>query len=121
MFVVIGSNSFSGAHFVHYLLNKGINCIGISRSNEPNDVFLPYKNIKSDGFKFYQLDINFDLNDIIEVIHDNNPDYLVNFAAQGMVAEGWEKAIYWVDENKNSPFPLLQTQFQWINREYYEY
>ena len=41
-FVVIGSNSFSGSHFVNCLLNNGYKVWGISRSNQPNKVFLPY-------------------------------------------------------------------------------
>ena len=51
--LVIGSNSFSGANFVNFILNKKIKVIGVSRSRELNKVFLPYKynsNIKN--FKF---------------------------------------------------------------------
>ena len=40
---VIGSNSFSGATFVRHLLDKNHSVLGISRSNEPENVFLPYK------------------------------------------------------------------------------
>ena len=42
-FAVIGSNSFSGAHFVNYLLDKSYEVLGISRSVEPHSIFLPYK------------------------------------------------------------------------------
>jgi dTDP-glucose 4,6-dehydratase len=55
---VIGSNSFSGAHFVDYILEEGAEVIGISRSSEPNPVFLPYKNRQNPNFRFYQLDLN---------------------------------------------------------------
>ena len=43
--IVIGSNSFSGASFVNYVLdeNPQATVIGISRSAEYNDIFLPYK------------------------------------------------------------------------------
>ena len=54
--LVIGSNSFSGANFVNFILNKKIKVIGVSRSKELNKVFLPYKynsNIKN--FKFYKI------------------------------------------------------------------
>ena len=40
-FLVIGSNSFSGAQFIKYLLENDNNVIGVSRSNEINDVYLP--------------------------------------------------------------------------------
>lgn len=99
-FVVIGSNSFSGASFVRYLLEKGVEVIGISRSPEHNDVFLPYKwGSNLSGFRFLQLDLNKDLNKIMEVVHEEKPDYIVNFAAQGMVAESWQKPEDWFQTN----------------------
>ena len=42
-FLIIGSNSFSGASFVRHLLRAGHNVIGISRSAEPNAAYLPYR------------------------------------------------------------------------------
>ncbi len=63
---VIGSNSFSGAHFVDYALDKGAETIGISRSPEPNPVFLPYKRKPASSFRFYQLDLNHDLDEIMK-------------------------------------------------------
>ena len=96
---VIGSNSFSGAHFVDHLLSKGIDCIGISRSQEPHDVFLPYKKRDADKFQFYQLDLNHNLNEIMDIICDVKAEYVVNFAAQGMVAESWNKPEAWYQTN----------------------
>ena len=61
-FLVIGSNSFSGAHFVNYLLELNHYVIGASRSKEPNSVYLPYKNSKFiKNFKFVKFDINKDV------------------------------------------------------------
>jgi len=97
--VVIGSNSFSGASFVAHCLSLGIETLGISRSPEPNRVFLPYKEVQEAKFKFYQLDLNRDLDKIIEVIRDFEPDYVVNFAAQGMVAESWNYPEDWFQTN----------------------
>ena len=99
-FVVIGSNSFSGSHFVNYALEMKSNVIGISRSEEPNNVFLPYKtNSNSHNFKFYKMDLNHALNQIMAVIVDFQPDYVVNFAAQGMVAESWLNPEHWFQTN----------------------
>ena len=39
---IIGSNSFSGASFCAYALENGAQVCGVSRSLEPNSVFLPY-------------------------------------------------------------------------------
>jgi len=58
--IVIGSNSFSGAHFVDYALEQGLDVIGISRSPEPHPVFLPYKKRKDAHFRFFQCDLNGD-------------------------------------------------------------
>ena len=99
-FLVIGSNSFSGAQFIKYLLQNGNNVIGVSRSNEINDVYLPYKwesSIKN--FKFYPIDINHQLSDLIEILNEFKPEYIVNFAAQGMVAQSWETPQDWYQTN----------------------
>ena len=97
--VVIGSNSFSGSNFVDYLLDNELEVIGISRSPEPNPVFLPYKKHKNASFKFYQLDLNHNLNEIIDAITDFKADYVVNFAAQGMVAQSWQHPEHWFQTN----------------------
>ena len=41
--LVIGSNSFSGSHFVAEALRDGHPVWGVSRSKEPHAVFLPYR------------------------------------------------------------------------------
>ena len=99
-FLVIGSNSFSGAQFIKYLLENGNNVIGVSRSNEINDVYLPYKwGNKKENFKFYPIDINHQLVELVEILNDFKPEYVVNFAAQGMVAQSWEKPQDWYQTN----------------------
>ena len=97
--VVIGSNSFSGAGLVCYLLGEGMEVIGISRSEEPHSVFLPYMNKDASRFKFFKLDLNHDLESIMDAIDTNRPDYVVNFAAQSMVAESWQYPEHWFQTN----------------------
>jgi dTDP-glucose 4,6-dehydratase len=97
--IVIGSNSFSGASFVDYLLGEGIETVGISRSPEPSPVFLPYKRRGASRFQFHQLDLNRDLDGIMAVIDENRPDYVVNFASQSMVAESWRNPEHWFQTN----------------------
>ncbi len=96
---VIGSNSFSGAHFVDYAIEKGLDVIGMSRSPEPNPVFLPYKKHRNSFFHFYQLDLNYDFDKIMKIIHDFQPQYVVNFAAQSMVGESWQHPEHWFQTN----------------------
>ena len=99
---VIGSNSFSGSNFVSHALSKGYQVTGVSRSPEPSAEFLAYrwkgqKNI--DKFTFLKADLNSDLGTIIEAIRHDQPGYVVNFAAQGMVAESWLYPEHWFQTN----------------------
>jgi len=98
---VIGANSFSGASFIDFALTNDFLVIGISRSEQPNDVFLPYsRNANKTGdFSFHQLDINNDIDEIISLINQEKPEYIFNFAAQSMVAESWEFPEQWFTTN----------------------
>lgn len=99
-FLVIGSNSFSGAHFVKFLLDRGETVVGASRSSEPPDVLLPYKWQRPAGdFAFHQIDINLQLDELMRLVKDVQPEYVVNFAAQGMVAQSWETPEHWYQTN----------------------
>ena len=99
-FLVIGSNSFSGAQFIKFLIENGNNVIGVSRSNEINDVYLPYKwGNKKENLKFYSIDINNQLAELVEILNEFKPEYIVNFAAQGMVAQSWETPQDWYQTN----------------------
>lgn len=103
---VIGSNSFSGASFVDYALTQGAQTIGISRSLEPVDALLPYKWRPHQQFNFYQLDLNQHLPEIMALIKKFKPDYVVNFAAQSMVAESWRTPGDWFMTNAVSTIKL---------------
>src|SRR3989339_645624 len=90
--LVIGSNSFSGAHFIDHALDLGFDIMGISRFEEPNPVFLPYKwRVRENSkFVFFQHDLNTGIEQIKNLILSFRPGYIINFAAQGMVAQSWE-------------------------------
>ena len=99
-FLVIGSNSFSGAYFSKYLIADGHDVLGVSRSAEPPDVMLPYKWLSGkDSFEFRQIDLNHQLEDLIHIVKELQPEYVVNFAAQGMVAQSWETPEHWYQTN----------------------
>ena len=102
--LVIGSNSFSGSHFVAEALNAGHPVWGVSRSSEPHSVFLPYRWRQAvggdslanpDNFSFQVIDLNTQLNELLELINRVQPEVVVNFAAQGMVAESWLNPTHW--------------------------
>lgn len=103
---VIGSNSFSGASFVDFALDKNAEMIGISRSEEAAPALLPYKWRDHQRFTFKQLDLNNDLPAIMDAIKEFQPDYVVNFAAQSMVAESWRNPGDWFMTNAVSTIKL---------------
>lgn len=96
---VVGSNSFSGASFVDFALNKGVRVIGISRSVQPISAFLPYKWHTRENFAFHQLDLNKDLSAIVSLIREVKPAHVLNFAAQSMVGESWANPGDWFMTN----------------------
>ncbi len=98
--LVVGSNSFSGASFVDCLLEKGYPVTGCSRSPEPHRAFLPYKWTSRPGvFRFYQYDLNRDLDALMGLIQEEKPSFVINFAAQSMVAESWKNPEHWFMTN----------------------
>lgn len=98
---VLGSNSFSGASFVDYALARDAEVVGISRSPEPDPVFLPYRWSagRAAGFAFHALDINRHLDEIDALMRRERPSHVVNFAAQSMVAESWKHPDHWFMTN----------------------
>jgi len=104
--LVIGSNSFSGSSFCQFALTQGATVIGTSRSKEPVDALLPYKWVDHEDFTFHQLDLNHDLQAIIDLVKNENLEYVVNFAAQSMVAESWANPEHWYMTNTVSTVKL---------------
>ena len=106
--LVIGSNSFSGSHFVAEALAAGHAVWGVSRSAEYNHVFLPYRWPQAgsgealatlENFSFQCIDLNTQLEELLELIDRVQPELVVNFAAQGMVAESWLNPTHWYCTN----------------------
>lgn len=97
---VIGSNSFSGASFCAYLLGRGIDVLALSRSVQPSNVFLPYTWQSYDAsIRTEQVDLNHDLDRLLSLLNRCKPSFIVNFAAQSMVAESWENPADWMTTN----------------------
>ena len=99
---IIGSNSFSGAAFARHCLEQGLDVLGTSRSPEPARCFLPYRWLPAaaqDRFRFVQADLNRDLDGLLRALDDFKPAHVVNFAAQGMVAQSWLQPAHWYQTN----------------------
>lgn len=99
-FLVIGSNSFSGASFADFILRQGADVIGVSRSPEAHRAFLPYRWSGHDrNFRFVQCDLNRDLDALMSLVQRERPACVVNFAAQSMVGESWKHPDHWFMTN----------------------
>lgn len=104
---VLASGSFSGSHFVDHCLSLGARIEGINRSKESSKTFLPYLNNKwCKNFKFYQLNLNHNLTEIIDLIQQFKPHFIVDFAGQGMVAQSWSQPEQWFETNVLSKVKL---------------
>jgi dTDP-glucose 4,6-dehydratase len=99
-FLVLGSNSFSGATFVDYLTERGHDVFATSRSGEAHDALLPYKWEKRAGkVRFRRIDINHDLDALDALLRRERFSHVVNFAAQSMVGQSWDHPDDWMMTN----------------------
>ena len=118
--LVIGSNSFSGSNFVNFLLRRGYEVFGCSRSKEAELPFRPYAwhphNVGE--FQFFQADVNVDLNVIFEKIKAHKIGNVYNFSAQSMVGQSWDFPEDWMQTNVVAFNNLLNglTNFDFLNR-----
>ena len=98
--LVIGSNSFSGSDFIDLLIDTGeYKVIGVSRSQEKDKSFLPYKEKNSPNFTFKQINLNTDLDKLNLLLDEFKPEYIVNFAAQSEVGPSWDHPHHWFQTN----------------------
>jgi len=100
--LVLGSNSFSGASFCRFLLQQGVEVVAVSRSAEAHEVFLPYKwlpHAQQRHLRFHQIDLNHNLDGLFQLINEYKIKIIVNFAAQSMVGESWNKPDDWMQTN----------------------
>ena len=99
-YAVIGSNSFAGAAFIARAITDGADVIGFNRSAETSPIFLPYRKVEGAGrYRFFQADINHDLDAILTRLDEFSPQVVVDFAGQGMVAESWQNPEQWYTTN----------------------
>ncbi len=118
---IIGSNSFSGASFARHCLAQGLEVLGLSRSDEPHAAFLPYRWLSAAEqarFRFVRADLNCDLAALMAALDAFRPSIVVNFAAQGMVAQSWERPGDWYRTNVvgNVLFHDRLRQADWLEK-----
>lgn len=80
--VVIGSNCFTGSHFVDALLEDPEQfVVGVSRSPEKSAFYLPYKARPRRNFEFYQVDLVRQPGVLQSLLDEMQPSAVINVAA----------------------------------------
>lgn len=97
--LVLGSNSFAGSQYIAEAI-KTATVQGISRSAEKSALFLPCKNSPyAHNYRFFQFDLNHDFEQLVREVERFQPQVIVDFAGQGMVAESWLHPQQWYQTN----------------------
>ncbi len=99
--LVLGANSFSGQDFIDLLLDDPVNeVLGVSRSPQRSATFLRYR-LRCDpsNLRYFQIDLNSQVSQLLELLDVERPQWIVNFAAQSEVAPSWEHPEHWFETN----------------------
>lgn len=116
---ILGANSFAGAGFVPTALGMAERVIGINRSEEGPDFFLPYRSHeRREAYRFVQADLNRDIDRILELLDAQRPQVIVDLAGQGMVAESWSDPSQWYRTNLLAKTRLMEhlRRCGWLER-----
>lgn len=100
-YVVIGSNCFTGSHIVAGLLDiPHTRVIGISRSPEYKDIFLPYRcGREPTQFAFHQIDLVRQFDTLMALLDSVRPDVVINVAALSEVALSNTRPVEYFETN----------------------
>lgn len=107
--LVLGSNSFGASHLIDDLLHEDFRVIGVSRSKLKSPLSLIYlENKNLQNFSFHQIDLLKQSERLFNLIEKERPEFIIDFAGQGMVAESWEDPESWYQTNIISKVKLLE-------------
>lgn len=118
-YIVIGSNCFTGSHIVDALVQNPENqVIGISRSPEYKDFFLPYKKRSPENFTFHQIELVHQFPKLLKLMDAEKPQIVINVAALSEVALSNERPVEYFETNTTAVVKLcnyLRT-VSWLER-----
>jgi dTDP-glucose 4,6-dehydratase len=99
--LILAANCFSGQDLVDLMLeDPARQIIGVGRSPESSPAFAKYKNnANAQNFSYQQFDINSDADALLKFIDQEQPEAIVNFAAQGEVGTSWQHPEQWFETN----------------------
>lgn len=97
---ILGSNSFAGSWIVNRLLSTDFEVLGISRSEQSDQIFNPYlEHPKIGNFQFRRLHILKESRPLLDCLDNFEPNIIIDLAGQGMVAESWSCPEDWFQTN----------------------
>lgn len=105
--LILGANSFSGSSFASSLPNKYTKHL-VFRTPAATELFVR-KSPKIENESETEWNINENHEVIIDLILKNRITIIVNFAAQSMVGQSWEKPEDWYEANIMSLSKLLNS------------
>jgi dTDP-glucose 4,6-dehydratase len=103
--LVLGSNSFSGSSFASRLPQNWSKHL-VFRTPLPSNLFSA-KILMNEGDTLTQWNLNEDSEKILELVQREKITTVVNFAAQSMVGESWDRPEDWYEANVMSFSKLL--------------
>ncbi len=100
-YMILGGNGVFGVHTAIHLLNqddiKRVVCIG--RNSEKPEPFSLNVGHDDRRYSYKQAHITHEQDRLFEIIEDERPDVIVNFAAQGEGAVSWSKSWRFFETN----------------------
>ena len=108
---VFGSNSYAGRAFIKYALKKGYSIFASSRSKEIKKTFRIYKPyINKNNYNYVKFDINnnFQRNNVFKIINKKKIKYIVDFSSQSMVGQSWITPEDWINTNCLGKYKLIK-------------
>ncbi|MEE3258772.1 MAG: GDP-mannose 4,6-dehydratase [Candidatus Latescibacterota bacterium] len=96
---VIGSNCFTGCHIVDALLARGETVVGISRSRQYNQLFLPYADRDLARFSFHQIDMVKDFDRLVRLLDECRAKTVIHVAALSEVGLSNERPVEYFETN----------------------
>lgn len=97
-FAILGGGGSFGIHAAIWLLNKGHKVIGIGRNPLRDEPFSLGVN-EYDNYKYATYHVTHELDLLLEFLDKEQPEVIVNFAAQGEGAVSWQHSWRFFETN----------------------
>ncbi len=108
--LILGSGSFAGQALFSTYLKRGLDVFGINRSDPKDGYQWPW--VKSFGEikrRWFKYDLSNSVDSIIEIVKEIDPQIIIDFMGEGMVAPSWINPDIWYTTNLAKKSKLLNS------------